>query len=73
MKTISQLRTSTCGVYTFKIPLDYFYGVLLKTCNELPLQSTLAAAITQIYTDLEVKFNCNCKDMGKHSSSVNCT
>lgn len=73
MKRDSQLHTSTCGVYTFKIPLDYFYDVLFKMWNELPLQSMLPAAVTWIYTDLEVKFNCSCKDMGKHFSRANCT
>lgn len=30
MKRDSQLHTSTCGVYTFKNSLDYFYDVLFK-------------------------------------------
>lgn len=33
----------------------------------------LPAAITQIYTDLEVKFSYSCKDTGKPFSRANCT
>ena len=50
-----------------------FLWYAFQNVKWIAFQSMLPAAITWTYTDLELKCNCSCKDMGKHFSRANCT